>query len=136
MKRYEDITSINAAVACGHKIVYCSFTLKAYATCGWCWEEIHCCWIACTMHVKRKDNHEKLFNHRSMSIFCHKFNNFFDSTTLLDYLQWWSLETWSRDHFCESLSGRFQVSSWSQRQQVSVTSLLSWNCQYCKDMAL
>jgi len=37
--------------------------------------------------------------------------------------------------FCESRSRKFQVSSWSRRLQVSVTSLLCWDFEYCKDMA-
>jgi len=46
--------------------------------------------------------------------------------------QWWSLETWSRSrddsHFCKS-------GFWSGRLQVSVTSLLSWDFEYCKNVA-
>jgi len=37
-----------------------------YTTWGWCWEEFHCCWIACTMHVEHKGNHEKLLDHKKI----------------------------------------------------------------------
>jgi len=55
MMRFEEISSINAAIVYGHKIVNCSFTL--YTTWGWCWEALHCCWMACTMLVEHMGNH-------------------------------------------------------------------------------
>jgi len=73
----------------------------------------------------------KVHKHRSHHSDFKTFEFFKLDQYSLDYLQWRSLETWSQDHFIKSPSWRFQVSSCSQRLQVSVTSLLSWNCQYC-----
>jgi len=61
-----------------------------------------------------------------------KFNNIFGIISTDEVLETWSQ---SQHHFCKSRSWRFQVSSSSQRQQVSVTSLLPWDFQYYKDMA-
>ena len=66
MKRIEEITPINAGIVYGHKInslvlIYLVYYVRLML------ERIHCCWIACTVHVEHKGNHEKLSDHKKIA---------------------------------------------------------------------